>query len=281
MNKASQEKKSFPGGFAVLMAVYAKDDEKLFVSAVESVYENSLNPDQMILVVDGPIQKNLSNAINFVKSKYPIDVLYLSANLGLAGALNEGLTKVRTDWVLRADADDLNLPLRFQLQADIINDSNNKIDLLGGSIQEVDSSGNFLGIRKTAELHHDILRYAIKRNPFNHMTVGYKKDFVVKCGGYPKIALKEDYALWASMLNAGALSCNSSEVLVLVSAGDDMYKRRGGFSYAFAEIQLQEHLVKNNFKTYFDAIFDGCLRGMVFLMPSFLRGLIYKKILRL
>ena len=281
MNKLNQKnKKSFPGGFAVLMAVYAKDNVELFISAVESVFANSLEPDQMVLVVDGPIPIDLSNSVHFLAGKYSIEILHLPTNLGLASALNQGLNMVRTEWVLRADADDINLPSRFQFQADIINSSNNTIDLLGGAIQEVDSSGNYLGVRKTVEFHQDIFRFALKRCPFNHMTVGYKKEFVVKSGGYPEIFLKEDYALWASMLNAGAISYNSPEILVLASAGDGMYKRRGGFSYAFAEIELQRHFVKINFKTNPEALFDGFLRAFVYLMPSFLRGLIYEKFLR-
>ena len=262
------------------MAVYANDDHKLFVSAVESVYKNTLNPDQMVLVVDGPIPKSLSSSIYYLENKYAIDVLYLPVNLGLAGALNAGLKKVKTKWVLRADADDFNLPFRFSMQANIVNDSNDTIDLLGGAIREVDSSGNSLGFRRTAEFHEDILRYAVKRSPFNHMTVGYKKDLVVSCGGYPEISLKEDYALWASMLNSGAVCYNTPEVLVLATAGDDMYKRRGGISYAYAEIALQAHLVKNNLKNRPQALVDGVFRALVFLIPRHLRALIYKKILR-
>ena len=279
-NIKSQVIRGFPGGFSVLMSVYAKDDEILLTNAVVSIYSNTLIPDQVILVVDGPIPRNLNDSIAFLKDKYPLEVLYLPTNLGLANALNQGIMKINTDWVLRADADDLNLPFRFELQADIVNDFNNSIDILGGAIQEVDSLGNLLGIRKTAELHSDILRYAIKRNPFNHMTVGFKKDFVIKCGGYPRIYLKEDYALWVTMLRAGAVSHNSSKVLVLVSAGSEMYKRRGGLYYALTEIKLQKHLVKNGFKNYLEAILDGLLRAFVFLIPSMLRGMIYERFFR-
>ena len=280
-NQHQNNKTGFPGGFAVLMADYAKDDEKLFVSAVDSVYANTLKPDQMVIVVDGPTLEDLSTAIYFLEAKYSIEILYLPINLGLAIALNQGISLVRSEWVLRADSDDLNLPYRFQLQADIVNCSKNTIDVLGAAVQEVDSIGNYLGVRKTAEFHQDILKFAVKRCPFNHMTVAYKKEFFVKCGGYPEIYLKEDYALWVSMLNAGAISYNSPEILVLASAGDSMFKRRGGFSYASAEIKLQQHLIKTNFKNHYQAILHGFFRSCVFLMPSFLRGFIYNKLLRL
>jgi hypothetical protein len=45
----------FPGGFTVLMAVYGKDDPKLFTKALASVFDNDLKPDHMVLVVDGPV----------------------------------------------------------------------------------------------------------------------------------------------------------------------------------------------------------------------------------
>lgn len=270
---------SFPGGFTVLMAVYGNDDVLLFERAVVSVFNNDLQPDAFILVVDGPIPDMLSNSIRFLKDKYGIRVLYLKENSGLAKALNAGLELVRTEWVVRADADDINIENRFSLQATFLSEGCD-LDIFGGAIQEVDKSGVLMGVRRTVEKHNEIIKFAAQRNPFNHMTVAFKAEFARLCGGYPNIHLKEDYALWAGMLAAGARAANMPDILVRATTGRDMYRRRGGVRYALAEIALQKHLANVGLKSMHMAILHGLARSTIFIMPSSIRGWIYEKILR-
>ncbi len=262
-----------------MMAVYAKDDVPLFEKAVMSVFKNDLQPDAFVLVVDGPVPDLLLHSIESLKGMYGIGVLYLKENSGLATALNAGLELIRTEWIVRADADDFNVGNRFSLQANFLKKEHN-IDIFGGAIQEVDRSGISLAVRRTVETHDQILKYAAKRNPFNHMTVACKTKFLKLCGGYPNIHLKEDYALWASILAAGARSANMPDILVHATTGRDMYRRRGGFRYAMAEISLQKHLANVGLKSRCKAILHGLSRSTVFIMPSFIRGLIYEKLLR-
>lgn len=271
---------NFPGGFTVLMAVYQRDDVDLFIRAVQSVYANTLQPDAFLLVVDGPVPQPLYQAIIMLQSRFSIEVLELPENLGLAYALNAGLKLVRTEWVIRADADDFNIAERFFLQANAIVNSNESIDLIGGAIQEVDTLGNKLSVRRTVGSHLEILSYAAYRNPFNHMTVAYRTERALRCGGYPEIHLKEDYALWAKMLASGSRAVNIPDILVLATTGKDMYKRRGGFRYALAELFLQRHLVSTGFKSIPAALLQGSGRAFVFLLPSVIRGLIYRRFLR-
>ncbi len=270
----------FLGGFSVLMAVYQRDNLALFERAVHSVYANTLLPDAFVLVVDGLVTEALDAAILDLQDTYGIEVLRLPVNVGLARALNAGLKHVRTEWVVRADADDYNLPNRFALQAIALNQSKVSIDLFGGAIQEVDSSGRQLAVRRTVEKHAEILRYAAYRTPFNHMTVAYKTGLALRCGGYPDIRLKEDYALWATMISVGAKTLNLPDILVLATTGREMYRRRGGLRYALAEISLQRHLIRTRLKSPYAALTQGLGRAFVFLLPSAIRGWIYEKVLR-
>jgi glycosyltransferase involved in cell wall biosynthesis len=270
----------FPGGFTVLMSVYHGDDLVLFERAIQSVYANTLLPDAFILVVDGPVPKTLLNAIMRYQVEYGIDILSLPANVGLAHALNAGLMEVKTNWVVRADADDYNVPDRFAMQANALMQTKNSVDLIGGAIREVEPDGREIAVRRTAEKHADILRYAIYRNPFNHMTVAYRTQVVLRCGGYPDIYLREDYALWVQMFVSGARVLNLPDILVLATTGNDMYRRRGGLRYALGEISLQRYLVNAGLKTSLVALLHGFGRAMVFILPSVIRGWIYENILR-
>lgn len=281
LDEAFIEKKlCFPGGATVLMAVYGKDNVALFERAVRSVFENTLIPDAFILVVDGYVPEALDNVIHALEKMFALTVLRLPKNKGLANALNKGLALVETQWVIRADADDYNLPNRFELQAREILNSNNALDMIGGAIQEVNEQGMDLGIRKPPCCNHDILKYALSRNPFNHMTVAFKKDVIIKAGGYPSIYLKEDYALWSVVLSLPVQVGNVPNILVKATTGREFYRRRGGVKYALAEYSLQKYLYRHDIKSLSDAIWQGIQRATIFLFPSRVRELIYKKYLR-
>lgn len=269
----------FPGGFTVLMAVYRGDDAALFERAVRSVFDNTLRPDAFILVVDGPIPLLLSATVTRLEAEFSLDVERLAQNVGLARGLNAGLARVQTEWVVRADADDFNLPERFERQARAASGLDAP-DLFGSAIREVERDGQPLAIRRPPSNHQDIVQYAQRRNPFNHMTVAYRKEVACRCGGYPLIHQKEDYGLWALMLKEGARTMNLADVLVDATTGRDMYRRRGGWRYALAEIDLQRHLVRCKLKSTFSATLHGLLRGAVFLLPAGLRGWIYERLLR-
>jgi len=271
---------SFPGGFTVLMALYGGDRPDLFEVAVHSVFANTLFPNQFLIVVDGPISETLKTAIRGLESLYPlIELVYLPENKGLANALNVGLTYAKSEWIVRADADDINLPERFSLLAQACIE-NPVIQLVGGAILELDENGEPFAIRELPCSEGDIRQFAKTRNPFNHMTVAYRLKAALDCGGYPQIFLKEDYGLWCHFLAKNYPVMNINTVLVHASAGMGMFKRRGGWRYAKSEWQMQKLLVQSGLKNAWRAFLDGSLRAGFFLVPPSVRGFVYLHILR-
>ena len=271
---------SFLGGFTVLMALYGGDRNDVFIRAVHSVFFNTLLPNQFLIVVDGPIPDSLSASVCMLKEHYPlIEFVYLSENKGLANALNVGLRLVKFSWVLRADADDVNLPERFMRLATICAE-NPQVQLIGSAVLEVDDDGQALAIREPPCSELAIRQFAKTRNPFNHMTVAYRLNAALNCGGYPNIFLKEDYGLWCLFLAKGYPVMNVKLILVHATAGINMFRRRGGLHYARSEWQMQSLLVQCGLKNYLGAIFDGIVRAGFFLIPSRIRGLIYLNFLR-
>ena len=271
----------FPGGFCVLMPVYSKDSALLFKEAITSVMSNSLQPDQFIIVADGPLTIDLLRVIQKVNSDYMnfIEIIMLPKNLGLSGALNEGLKRVRFPWVARADADDFNLPNRFQDMAKLLA-LNPKLELMSSSILEIDERKNPVCIRRVPETESEIRKFIKYRNPFNHMAVVYSLSAVLACGGYPKVHLMEDYALWSIMIAQGARVGNSHDILVHATAGSNMYKRRAGLLYVKSEIDIQKILVRNGFKSILNGFISGFFRSIIFISPNFIRALTYTTLLR-
>jgi len=270
----------FDGGFTVLMSVYRGSDAELFERAVESVYLNSVLPDDFVLVVDGPISPALERVIHRCTNARAIRTVRLPENVGLANALSHGLRLVRTTWVVRADADDLNMPHRFERQAEAVKRTPSQVDLIGGAIVEVDKTGAALAVRDVPLAHEAIVGRLQTRNPFNHMTVAFRTASVLEAGGYPNIVLKEDYGLWATMIARGARCANLGDVLVTATTGRDMYRRRGGFRHARSEWDLQVHLYRLGHKSFAAAVAHGLLRAAVAFLPARLRGWLYERHLR-
>jgi hypothetical protein len=71
------------------------------------------------------------------------------------------------------------------------------------------------------------------------------------------IALREDFGLWAAMLNIGARCKDIDCILVHASAGDKMYKRRSGWSSFAAEYYVQRHLMSDGVTKGANAFFTG------------------------
>lgn len=273
-------KSGYPGGITVLMSVYARDNPSLFRRAIASVYANSVLPDDFVLVVDGPVPDELGKVIAEINEQYPLRIHHLPRNGGLRNALNSALALINTTWVARADADDINHAERFAVQLAAIEAFDGELDLVGSAIQEADHDGTPIAVRRMPVKQVDILKFAKRRNPFNHMTVIFRLVLALECGGYPSLHLREDYGLWALMLAKGAKALNIPEVLVTATTGKEFYVRRGGLRSALAEYDLQKLLCKAKIKSIWLAGFDCMVRSAVFIMPPMFRQYIYSKFLR-
>lgn len=263
--------------FSVLMATYIKDDSLLLAKALKSIDDQTIRSSELVLVENGPLTQDLYSVIEDYRESLNIISVKLTKNFGLAIALNRGLEVVRNNIVFRADSDDVNLTFRFEKQLEKFAEG---YELVGGVIREVDKNGAHIGIRTVPFIDQDIIKFSKNRNPFNHMTVAFLRDSVVNAGGYPNFYLKEDYALWATLLAKGIKAVNINEVLVDATAGREMYRRRGGLGYVRSEFDMQRHLIDCGLKTKLEAFFLGLPRMLVFLLPPSMRGFIYERLIR-
>ncbi len=131
--------------FTVLMCTHYKDDPYLLEKSIESVFKNSIKPNFFILTIDGSIPELNEKVIKKISNKYPIRLNIIEKNLGLALALNNALNLVTTEWVARADSDDINLYDRFKKQLEL---TNKNFDVIGTNILEIDKTGSLPKITK-------------------------------------------------------------------------------------------------------------------------------------
>ena len=267
--------------FSVLMSVYKKGNPIYLKAAIDSVINQTLMPSDIVVVCDGSLTDELEKVLDFYKSIYPelFNIVGYEKNQGLGFALNYGLQKCKYDLVARMDTDDISVKTRFELQVAFM-DTHKNIDVLGGQIVEFYEE-EIIAKREVPLNHTEIIKFIKGRNPFNHMTVMFRKSSVIKAGNYIDLHFLEDYYLWVRMLVYNCKFSNLDEILVYARTGVDMYKRRGGYKYFKSWVTLERYMLKNKLISrlyyYFTLGFRFFLQVV---LPDNLRGFIFKKIAR-
>lgn len=221
-----------PIPFSVILPVYGKDHPDHFRLALDSLAQQSLLADEVVVVADGPLTPALEEVLTHTQLQ-GLKVVRLPENRGLSAALNAGIDAAQHEWLARMDADDICLPHRFQTQLEYL-DKHPTISILGAWIREFATDpAQPQGERRGPETHAEIVRFARWRCPFNHMTVMYRKSALLELGGYKDYgAVGDDYELWARFLTRGYQSAIVQEVLVLARTGQAFFThRRRGWRY--------------------------------------------------
>jgi glycosyltransferase involved in cell wall biosynthesis len=268
--------------FSVLISLYEKENPSYFRQAMESIFHQTLMPDEVILVLDGYIPQELMNVLNIFVEKYSeiLRVIPLKENVGLGSALNEGLQYCKYDYVARMDTDDICMPNRFERQIKLFVE-HPEVSVVGSWVDEFSvNPQQIVSTRKLPEAHTDLVQYFKSRNPLNHPSVMFKKQAILKVGGYKHFYLLEDYYLWARLIYSNYKLYNIQESLLLFRANPQMMSRRGGFDYAKSEVRLFNEFRKLKLISLVDFCKNVLIRVSVRLLPNGCRTFLYEKLLR-
>lgn len=265
------------------MSVYRNDRPEFFDRALKSITEEqTIKPDEIVLVVDGPVPSGTEEVIAAYSEMYPVfKVIRLEKNGGLGNALRLAVEQASNELIARMDSDDISLPDRFESQLRAF-EENPDADVIGGDITEfIDDEKNVVAKRTVPKENAEIREYIKTRCPMNHVSVMYKKSSVLKCGSYIDLFWNEDYYLWIRMFLDGAVFGNTGTVLVNVCTGKDMYSRRGGMKYFRSERFLQKYMLKNKMIRRVTYLVN-CAKRFVLqvLMPNRLRGWVFRRFAR-
>lgn len=260
--------------FSVLMSIYSKENPNYFRDSLDSIVQQTIKPSEIILVEDGEIPTYLLEIINEYKENLKIKTIKLKSNMGLAFALNKGLTECSHEIIIRMDTDDISLPNRFIKQITFM-EKNHDISVCSSWIEEMDSTmSKKLSTRVLPTKHEELRRFAKRRNPISHPACIFRKKDVLDAGGYPNI-YPEDYPLWSIMIAKGYKLGNIPEVLVQMRTGSDFLKRRG-FKFLKGQIQILNLQLKIKTITPVDYAINLCYLTILRLSPLFFKNILYK-----
>lgn len=232
--------------FTVLIALWQGDQPSQVERALSSAtHEQLLRPACLVLTVDGPLTPALESVVERAeKGEWgPARIARTPSHGGLANALERGLALCPTDVVARADADDINVPERFQRQIPEFADGS--LDLLGSAMRELGTGA----LRSRPLSERDIRAYCRDHNPFQHPTVVFRASAVRAAGGYRHLPFMEDWFLWYRMLKSGARARNLPDPLVDYRVNSALYRRRGGISPLRSDVILQRTMLRDGYTT--------------------------------
>lgn len=274
-------KKECPN-YSVLMSVYFKEKPEWLDYSISSMMNQTIVPNEFVLVEDGPLTKGLEEVVNKYVKKYPkiFKVVKIEKNGGLGPALKLGIEKCKNEFIARMDSDDYSLPERIEKELEIF-EKYPDVGIVGTNVSEfIDSIDNVVCDTILPETNEEIVKFSKRRCPFSHPSVMFKKSEVINAGNYREYYLCEDYDMWLRMLRNDCKCYNIQESLVCMRVGEDFYKRRGGWKYMKTILKFKNELLKTGYFTLFDYLKSTVPHIIVCLIPNSLRDWIYRNLLR-
>ncbi len=268
--------------FSVLMPVYNKENPIFLKQALESIIQQTLMPNEIVIVKDGALTKELDNIINNYSSNYNdlFNIITLVQNIGPGRARNAGLQACKYNYIALMDSDDIADLTRFEKQIGYL-EKHPEIDCIGSNITEFEENPENIISKKVVPLkQEEIFKFGKWRSPMNNVTIIYKKDKVLEVGGYNSFNFGEDYLLFAKMLVAGMKFHNLEEWLVNARGGASMLSKRIGFCRIIQEFKLFWTFYKMKYINIFEFSRNVSLKFLLRIIPTWFRSWIYQTFLR-
>ena len=263
--------------FSVLISIYRKENPLWFREALDSVFAQTIQPAEIVLVEDGPLTPELYAVIDEYSKKYPIfNIVKNETNLGLGLALRNGVEAAKYDILARMDTDDIIPPHRFATQLAKIKEGYDVVSCW--STLFLNEKDNVIAVKTRPENHDDIVKLAHKRSPICHAAAFMRKSAVLNAGNYLHRQYYEDYNLWIRMIMNGSKFYNLQESLYNVRTTEAQLNRRAGFSYLKNELKYLKEFYDMGFYSLRDLIINSFIRIVARLMPNGMREMVFKKI---
>ncbi|RFC43563.1 MAG: amylovoran biosynthesis glycosyltransferase AmsE [Verrucomicrobia bacterium] len=224
------------------MSTYANEKASNLAQALESVFAQTRAPEQVVLVIDGPIPPEQESVIRGYcgdRRVADITVLHLPEKGGLAAAMNAGLKACSGAYVMRMDSDDICTPDRIEIQMRYAL-ANPDVDVVSSWSEEFFEDGRACQIKVSPVAHEHVAAALRWRNVLVHPTILAKSCALRAVDGYrSKFGMLEDYDLFVRLAVKGFRFHVIPKTLVRVRSSTDQRGRRGGLRYSLNEVAFR------------------------------------------
>ncbi len=268
--------------YSILMPVYKKDNPEWLKISIDSMLVQTVRAAEFVIVKDGPLTLELETILSDYTNQYPglFKTVGFEKNVGLGKALAYGVEQCSNEFIARMDADDYAVPERCEKQLVKFMEED-FLDIIGSNVEEFTGDiSNTVSCVVLPETNEEAVKFAKKRCPVRHPALMYKRSRVLKAGNYRDYRHAQDYNLMVHMILNGCRIYNIQEVLTRMRVNADFYKRRGGLEQLKLVLRLKKEFLDYGFYSPGDFVVSAFGNALVCLMPNYLRGMFYKKLLR-
>lgn len=218
---------------SVIMPVL--NEEKYLAAAIESVLNQTFKDFELLIISENDTSRESLRIISRYRDDR-IRHIHNSKRLGLIRSLNAAITRAKGHYIARFDADDINLPHRFEKQLNFLNRYSD-VGVVGARYDIIDSAGRVIW-RPRPTLARGLIKWRLLFGDcaVAHPSVMVRSEVYNQLGGYSATALYvEDYELWTRAVEITEVA-NMPDTLVLLRA------HAASVSHAHESEQLQRTL---------------------------------------
>lgn len=268
--------------YSVLISIYLKERPEYLEQSLRCVLNQTVPPNEIVIVKDGPLTEALENILNKFSREYQnlFNIISYEQNMGLWYALSVGVPACKNELIMRMDVDDWMFTNRAEKQLCVFRD-HPEYGCVGTLVTEFEGDiDNPIALVELPETQKDILSYGKKRCPFRHPTLMFKKSVVMAAGNYQEMPFFEDYDLYMRLASTGCIFYNIQESLVYVRTSPDFYARRGNRSYLHMMLHFKKTCLERGDYSFIEFLACTVPHVIVCLIPNNLRAFVYKHLLR-
>ena len=265
--------------YSVLMPLAPWEPPAQVAAALESLEQQTLPPAQVVVSCDGEPPAALFAVLT--SWSLPIELVIGPGREGVGLVLARGLHRCCHELVIRADADDLSVPERCEIQVQTMLARPDLVALSTPILEFIDSPERPCHIRDVPSGAGALRRRSRWSNPLNHPAVIFRRQDILAAGSYRDFPGFEDYDLWLRLLLQGSLLDNLNQPLVLARVGDDHLARRRGPAYVRKEWRFLFGCGQAGSLSWPRVALLLSLRTPIRLMPADLQKLLTQRMLRL
>lgn len=266
---------------AIIFPIYKNDRETYLRSACESILNQTYSDIHLYIGVDGPVGEDLYSCLKEYEQKENVTIQWFSENRGLAVVLNDLLDicfENGYEYIARMDADDISMLDRLEKQMTFLQ-HNPEVDVVGGSITEIDENGT--SRNKTIiypQTPEECRNFFARRNPHAHPAVMFRRSFFEKagCKYRPEYRQNQDTMLWYDGLMKGVKMANIPDVVLQFRMTDSLFKKRRN-GWEFAKKQLTDRLqINRDLKYGFGANIFAYAMFCLLVSPAWIKKIAYR-----
>lgn len=184
-------------------------DTSMFELALQSLIDQSMSKLR-ILVLCADESHQVDSIVGQFRDDR-IEIVQCEASDTITEQLNRGISIAESEFIARADADDINELWRLESQIDFLT-ANPSVAAVGTALTIINAQGKMIATRAYPETHTEIAKAMHSYNALAHPTVVFRKAAVQQAGGYDYSGRPaQDYELWSRMIKLGYQFANLSE----------------------------------------------------------------------